>query len=141
MLPAYVRIRTEGAVLRASISVLVIGFALAGLIGSATAQYPPPQPPPLGYPPPAPYSYPAGPPRYPGAYPYGDAEVPYEDPDDQLYSPDSGPPASYPPPTSDSYPASRPRYPVYPLTDVLSARPGEALAADADAVAHCFSAA
>jgi lipoprotein-anchoring transpeptidase ErfK/SrfK len=102
--------------LRASISILVIGFALAGSIGSAAAQYPPPQPPPLSYPPPAPYSYPVGPPRHPGAYPYGNAEVPYEDPDDQLYSPDSGPPPSYPPPTSYSYPASRPRYPVYPYS-------------------------
>src|SRR6516165_2835529 len=85
----------RGCVLRASISILVIGFALAGSIGSAAAQYPPPQPPPLGYPPPAPYSYPVGPPRYLGAYPYG---VPYEDPDDQLYSPESGPPASHSPP-------------------------------------------
>ena len=88
-LPAYVRIRSRGCVLRASISILVIGFALAGSIGSAAAQYPPPRPPPLGYPPPAPYSYPAGPPRYPGAPPYGDAGVPYEDPDDQLYAPNS----------------------------------------------------
>jgi len=102
--------------LRASISILVIAFALAGSIGSAAAQYPPPQPPPLSYPPPAPYSHPVGPPRYPGPYPYGNAEVPYEDPDDQLYSPDSGPPASYPPPASYSYPASRPRYPGYPYS-------------------------
>ena len=97
----------RGCVLRASISILVIGFSLAGSIGSSAAQYPPPQPPP-----PAPYSYPIGPPRYLGA----DAEVPYEDPDDQLYSPESGPPASHPPPTSYSYPASRPRYPVYPYS-------------------------
>jgi lipoprotein-anchoring transpeptidase ErfK/SrfK len=96
----------RGSVLRATISVLVIGFALAGSIGSATAQYPPPQPPPLGYPLPAPYSYPAGPPRHPGAYPYGDAGVPYEDPDGQLYAPNSGPPASYPPPAYPAYPYS-----------------------------------
>ena len=115
-LPAYVRISSAGgSVLRVSISVLVIGFAL-GSMGSAAAQYPPPQPPPLGYPPPASYSYPVGPPRYPGAYPYGDAEVPYEDPDDQLYAPDNGSPASFPPPTSYSYPAIRPRYPVYPYS-------------------------
>src|SRR5215470_18735514 len=87
-LPACVcELGPPGVVLRASISILVIGFALAGSIGSAAAQYPPPQPPPLGYPPPAPYSYPVGPPRYLGAYPYGDVEG-YEDPDDQLYSPD-----------------------------------------------------
>jgi lipoprotein-anchoring transpeptidase ErfK/SrfK len=105
-----------GVVLRASISILVIGVALAGSIGSAAAQYPPPQPPPLGYPPPAPYSYPVGPPRYLGAYPYGDAEVPYEDLDDQLYPPDSEPPESYPPPTSYSY-RGGPRYPVYPYSE------------------------
>jgi lipoprotein-anchoring transpeptidase ErfK/SrfK len=62
--------------LRASISVLVIGFALVGSIGSAAAQYPP-QPPPLGYPPPAPYSYPVGPPRYP-VYPYSGSPPPQD---------------------------------------------------------------
>src|SRR5262249_33347960 len=94
----------RGCVLRASISILVIGFALGGSIGSAAAQYPPAQPPPLVYPPPAPYSYPVGPPRYPDAYPYGNAEVPYDDPDDQLYSLESYPPSS------------PPRYPVYPYS-------------------------
>src|SRR5262249_12121175 len=102
-----------GVVLRASISILVTGVALAGSIGSAAAQYPPPQPPPLGYPPPAPYSYPVDPPRYLGAYPYGDAEVPYRRPG--RYPPDSEPPESYPPPTSYSY-RGGPRYPVYPYS-------------------------
>ena len=94
----------RGSVLRASISVLVIGFALAGSIGSGAAQYPPPQPPPLGYPPPAPYSYPAGPPRYPGAYPsYNDQ---YED---SYNDPPRPPRLVYPPPYG--YPAGPPRYP------------------------------
>ena len=62
-----------GGVLRASISVAVIGFALAGSMSSVAGQYFPPQPPPVGYPasPPAPY---------PGASPYRDTEEsPYED--------------------------------------------------------------
>jgi len=38
---------------------VVIGFALAGAISSAAAQYFPPQPPPAGYPPSAHDPYPA----------------------------------------------------------------------------------
>jgi hypothetical protein len=41
--------------LRASISFVVIGFAAS--IGTAGAQYLPPEPPPMGYPPPAYYPY------------------------------------------------------------------------------------
>jgi len=64
--------------LRASISLVVIAFALAGSLGSAAAQYYPP--PPADYPPPPAYPYPANPPPYPGAHPYHDANgVPYED--------------------------------------------------------------
>src|SRR5215472_11372550 len=67
-----------GSVLRANISLIVIGFSLTGSIGSAAAQYLPPQPPPVGYPPPVSYPSLASPPRYPGAYPpYSDQ---YEDP-------------------------------------------------------------
>ncbi len=46
--------------MRASISLVVIAFALAGSLGSAAAQYYPP--PPRDYPPPAAYPYPANPP-------------------------------------------------------------------------------
>jgi hypothetical protein len=45
----------RGRVLRASISFVVIGFAAS--IGTAGAQYLPPEPPPMGYPPPAYYPY------------------------------------------------------------------------------------
>ena len=45
----------RGRVLRASISLVVIGFAAS--ISTAAAQYLPPQPPPVGYPPPAYYPY------------------------------------------------------------------------------------
>jgi lipoprotein-anchoring transpeptidase ErfK/SrfK len=45
-------------------------------VGSAAAQYLSPQPPPGGYQSPSLYSYPAGPPRYPAAYPYGVPGVP-----------------------------------------------------------------
>src|SRR6516162_9612420 len=62
----------RGCVLRASISILVIGFALAGSIGSSAAQYPPPHPPP-----PPPYSYPASRPRYP-VYPYSGSPPPQD---------------------------------------------------------------
>ena len=82
----------------------MIGFCVAGSVDSAAAQYLAPQPPPVGYPPPAPYSYPAGPPRYPGAYPsYNDQ---YEDP---YNDPPQPPRLVYPPPYG--YPASPPRYP------------------------------
>jgi len=74
--------QSGGCVLRASISLLVIGFCAAGSLDSAAAQYLAPQPPPVGYPPPASYSSPASPLRYPSAYPsYNDQyEDPYNDP-------------------------------------------------------------
>jgi hypothetical protein len=61
----------RGSVLRANVSRVLIGLALFGTVDSATAQYLPTQPAPPGYPPPAYYGYPAGPPRYPAMYPYG----------------------------------------------------------------------
>src|SRR5262249_4807201 len=74
-------------VLRIGISFVVIGFALAGAIGGAAAQYFPPRPPPAGYPPPAHDPYPAGPPPpYQRADPYPDtAGEPYDDADDGPY--------------------------------------------------------
>jgi hypothetical protein len=45
----------RGRVLRASMSLVVIGFAAS--VSTAAAQYLPPQPPPVGYPPPAYYGY------------------------------------------------------------------------------------
>ena len=45
----------RGRALRTSISLVVISFA--ALIGTAAAQYLPPQEPPVGYPPPAYYPY------------------------------------------------------------------------------------
>src|SRR5262249_43983208 len=70
-------------VLRASISFVVIGFALAGSISSAAAQYLPPQPPPAGYPPPAHDPDPASPPPpYQRGQPSPDtAREPYDDAD------------------------------------------------------------
>jgi lipoprotein-anchoring transpeptidase ErfK/SrfK len=65
-----------GSILRTSISLVVVAFALAGSVAGAAAQYYPP--PPAGYPPPTAYPYPPSPP--PVAYPYRDAEgAPYED--------------------------------------------------------------
>ena len=66
---------------------VVIGFALAGAIGSAAAQYFPPQPPPAGYPPSAHDPYPASsPPPNQRADPYPDtAGEPYGDPYDGPY--------------------------------------------------------
>jgi lipoprotein-anchoring transpeptidase ErfK/SrfK len=64
------------SVLRASVSLVVIALALAGSVGRAAAQYLTPQQPPVGYPPPASYAYPAGPPRYPGRYPNAVPGVP-----------------------------------------------------------------
>ena len=59
--------------MRTGISFVVIGFALAGAIGGAVAQYFPPQPPLAGYPPSAHDPYPAGPPPpYQRADPYPD---------------------------------------------------------------------
>ena len=95
-----------GCVLRTSISVVVVVFAVVGSVGSAAAQYPPPQPP-AGYPTPTPYSYPVSPPRYQGGYPDSD---PYEDSYDQPYAP-RPPRVVYPPPASYPYPASSSSYP------------------------------
>ena len=110
--------------MRASISLLVIGFCV-GSVDSAAAQYLAPQPPPVGYPPPAPYSYPAGPPRYPGVYPsYNDQ---YEDP---YNDPPRPPRLIYPPPYG--YPASPPRYPgaySYGAPEPLPPAQGPAVAA------------
>jgi lipoprotein-anchoring transpeptidase ErfK/SrfK len=67
-------------VLRTSISVVVIAFALAGSLGGAAAQYYPP--PPAAYPPPPPgYTYPANPEPYADGRPvYRDVNgLPYED--------------------------------------------------------------
>jgi len=94
-----------GSVLRANISLIVIGFSLTRSIGSAAAQYLPPQPPPVGYPPPASYPSPATPPRYPDAYPPYSGQ--YEDPNSDLYPP-RPPRLVYPPPYA--YPAGPPRY-------------------------------
>ena len=84
----------------------VIAISVIGPLGSAAAQYLPPQPPPAGYPPPASYSSPASPPSYPGAYPsYNDQ---YEDPYNGPYPP-RPPRLVYPPPYG--YPAGPPRDP------------------------------
>jgi lipoprotein-anchoring transpeptidase ErfK/SrfK len=101
-----------GIVVRRSISVAVIAFVVAGSIGTASAQYYPPQPPPPGYqayPPPQPYSPQTysnaplppppnagagyGPPPYPGQA-QSDA---YPPPPNQPYAPQSGPPGLVPP--------------------------------------------
>jgi lipoprotein-anchoring transpeptidase ErfK/SrfK len=76
-----------------AISLAVIGFALAGSISSAAAQYLPAQPPPVSYSPPPAYPYPASPPPpYPGAHPYPDAGgVPHEDLYDRPYAPQPQP--------------------------------------------------
>jgi len=107
MFLAGVEIRIGGlSVLRINMSLIVSGFAFTGLFGPATAQYLPPQAPPVGYPPAASYPSPASPPRYLGPYPpYSDQ---YEDPSDDLYPP-RPPRLVYPPP--HAYLASPPRYP------------------------------
>ena len=94
----------QGSVLRNSISLVVIGFIFVGSARTATAQYLPPQPPPIG--PPASYSYESGPPRYQDGDPYSG---PYEDSYDRLYPP-RPPRIVYPPPASYSYESGRPRY-------------------------------
>jgi lipoprotein-anchoring transpeptidase ErfK/SrfK len=97
--------------LRNSTSLVVIGFVLVGLARTATAQYLPPQPPPVGYSPPASYPYESGPPPYQGGYPYRD---PYQDSYDRPYPP-RPPRMVYPPPAYYAYPAGPPRYPgAYP---------------------------
>ncbi len=60
--------------MRAGISLILIGLAVTGSLGSAAAQYFPPRSPPGGYPPPA--LSPTSPPRYEGAYGYGVPGVP-----------------------------------------------------------------
>jgi lipoprotein-anchoring transpeptidase ErfK/SrfK len=77
----------QGSDLRADIRFVVIGFALAGAIGGAAAQYFPPQPPPAGYPPSAHDPYPASPPpSYQRLDPYPDtAGEPYDDQYDWPY--------------------------------------------------------
>src|SRR6266566_4051799 len=99
-----------GPVLRASISLVVIGLALAGSVGSGAAQYLPPQPPSVGYPPPASYPYP----------PYDAEAESYPPPASYSYPPyrRAEPPDRYPPPASYRYPAGRPRYPgAYDYSD------------------------
>ncbi len=68
--------------MRASLSLVVIGFVLATSISTVGAQYFPPQPPPMGYPPPTYYPYrPSPPPPDQNTNPYPDAdEGPYDDP-------------------------------------------------------------
>src|SRR5262249_52851069 len=85
--PAKPRLRITGVVLRTGISFVVIGFALAGSISSAAAQYLPPQPPPAGYPPSAHDPDPASPPPpYQRVQPYPDTDrEPYDDADDGPY--------------------------------------------------------
>ena len=104
-------LEARGSVLRDSINLVVIGFILVGSARTATAQYLPPQPPPIGYSPPTSYSYESGPPRYQDGYPYSGS---YEDSYDPLYS-QRPPRMVYPPPASYAYPAGPPRYPgAYP---------------------------
>ncbi len=68
--------------MRASIS-LVVGFVLIGSISTVAAQYFPPQPAPVEYPPPAYHPYPANPaPPDQGTQPYLDTEEPYDGPYD-----------------------------------------------------------
>jgi lipoprotein-anchoring transpeptidase ErfK/SrfK len=123
--PAKVRIGIAGGcVLRTSIIVVVIGFALLGSVGNAAAQYLPPQPPPAGYPPPAPYPYSVSPPHYQGGYPDSD---PYEDSYDRLYAPHP-PRVVYPPPASYPYPASSSSYPGG-VPGVVPSSPGTEIAA------------
>jgi lipoprotein-anchoring transpeptidase ErfK/SrfK len=72
----------------------------------------------VGYSPPA--SYPAGPPRYQGVYPYNDPyedSDPYDDSYDRPYAPRT-PRVVYPPPASYPYSAGPPRYlGRYPYSD------------------------
>jgi lipoprotein-anchoring transpeptidase ErfK/SrfK len=98
-------------VVRRSISIAVIAFAVAGSIGGASAQYYPPQPPPpgyQGYPPPQPYSSqsyssaPLPPPDAGPAYgppPYSGEAQPeaYPPPSPQPLATEGGPPGFVPP--------------------------------------------
>jgi lipoprotein-anchoring transpeptidase ErfK/SrfK len=132
--------------LRVSLSLVVIGLALAGSVGSAVAQYVPQQPP-VGYPPPASDPYPASPQRYPSAHDRSDAYPPagsysyppdetdaegYPLPDSYSYPPyrRAEAPDDYPPPASYAYPASPPRYPgANPYSAPPSQNPGTVVAA------------
>jgi lipoprotein-anchoring transpeptidase ErfK/SrfK len=115
-----------GLALRASISLAVIAFALAGSLGGAGAQYYPPQPPPA-YPPPV-YGAPLPPPddgapvvEAPSAL-YGHAPVVYRDENGASYDPRYDRQAVPGQDQSDAYPPSnRPyfvpdgRFPPQPL--------------------------
>src|SRR6266566_4289697 len=108
-----------GPVLRASMSLVVIGLALAGSVGSGAAQYLPPQPPSVSYPPPASHPYP----------PYDAEAESYPPPASYSYPPyrRAEPPDRYPP---HPYPAGRPRYPgAYPYSVPPSQDHGTAVAA------------
>jgi lipoprotein-anchoring transpeptidase ErfK/SrfK len=105
--------------LRASISLVVLGFALAGSLGSAAAQYYPAPPPPPAYPPPSYSSMPLPPPDAP--YGYTPRRV-YRDGNGALYDPrDDGPDAAvggpYVPytPASRLYPGSYGQLPPQPV--------------------------
>jgi lipoprotein-anchoring transpeptidase ErfK/SrfK len=92
----------------------VIGFGRAGSVGSAAAPYIPPQPSPIGYPPPAYYASPVASSRYPGVHPDSSAETSYRaspkrDPDEDSYS--DAEPSDYPPPALDPNLASPESYP------------------------------
>jgi len=115
--------------LLARLSLVVIGLALVGSVGSTVAQYVPQQPPPVGYPPPTSYSYPPSPQRYgypsPASYPPSDTET-------ERYPPYRGSEATddYPPPASYPYQAGPPRYPgAYPSSAPPSQDRGTAVAA------------
>jgi len=115
--------------LLARLSLVVIGLALAGSVGSAVAQYVPQQPPPVGYPPPTSYSYPPSPQRY--GYPSPASYPPY-DTETERYPPYRGSEATddYPPPASYPYQAGPPRYPgAYPSSAPPSQDRGTAVAA------------
>ena len=113
----------------ARLSLVVIGLALAGSVGSAVAQYVPQQPPPVGYPPPTSYSYPPSPQRY--GYPSPASYPPY-DTETERYPPYRGSEATddYLPPASYPYQAGPPRYPgAYPSSAPPSQDRGTAVAA------------
>ncbi len=102
--------------MRGSISIAVIAFAVAGSMGSANAQYYPPQPPPPGY-----QGYPSQQPDTPSTY--SSAPLPPPDEGAAAYGPPPYPgqaqPGAYPPPPPNQAYAPPPpdsRYPAQPLT-------------------------
>jgi lipoprotein-anchoring transpeptidase ErfK/SrfK len=104
--------------LRSSISLVVLGFALAGSIGSAAAQYYPPPPAPA-YPPPSYSSMPLPPPDAPYGYTprrvYRGADGALYDPsDDGQDAPVGGPYVPYTP-ASRLYPGSYGQLPPQPV--------------------------